>query len=152
MTAHSETRILPWSPEQMFDLVAAVDRYPEFLPWCLAARIRRREGEVFWADLVIGFKVFRETFTSRVATKRAEAIDVELAEGPFRHLVNRWRFHPHDEGGCRVEFHVEFEFRSRVLQAAIGALFDEATRRMISAFTKRAEALYGQSGVRQAAS
>jgi len=152
MTAHSETRILPWSPEQMFDLVAAVDRYPEFLPWCLASRIRRREGDVFWADLVIGFKVFRETFTSRVTTIRAETIDVELAEGPFRHLVNRWRFHPHGDGGCRIEFHVEFEFRSRVLQAAIGALFDEATRRMISAFTKRAEALYGPPGVRQVAS
>lgn len=145
MPAHTETRFLPYTPEQMFTLVAAVDRYPEFLPWCMGARIKRREETIFWADLIIGFKIFRETFTSKVMLHAPDRIDVELVEGPFKHLINRWAFAPDDEGGCRIDFYVDFEFRSRVLQAAIGPLFDEATRRMISAFTTRADALYGKS-------
>lgn len=146
MITYREEKLLPYTPAQMFDLVAAVERYPEFLPWCIAARIRRREGNVMWADMVIGFKVFRESFTSRVELARPEAIDVSYADGPFKRLVNHWRFLPEGQEGCRIQFHVEFEFRSRVLQAAIGALFHEATRRMIAAFEGRAARLYGAAG------
>ena len=145
MITHRETRLLPYSAEQMFDLVVAVDHYPEFLPWCIGARIRRQEETELWADLIIGFKMFRESFTSHVRIHRPRAVEVGFVEGPFKRLVNQWRFEPQAGGGCRVDFYVEFEFRSRVLQAAIGALFHEATRRMIAAFEARAKQLYGEA-------
>lgn len=127
----------------MFDLVADVGRYPEFLPWCSAARIRKRDGDVFWADLVIGFKVFRERFTSRVELFRPGRLDVGYTEGPFRHMHNQWLFRPEDDGGCTIEFDIDFEFRSAILQKAIGVLFHEAVRRMVNAFEARARELYG---------
>ncbi len=143
MFAHSEQRVLPYTPEQMFDLVADVERYPEFLPWCLAARIRRREDPVIVADLVIGFRMIRERFTSRVTLDRPGLrIDVAYTEGPFRFLRNQWIFH-RVEGGCRIQFHVEFEFRSAVLQKLMGVVFNEAVRRMVAAFEGRARQLYG---------
>lgn len=143
MPTHAEKRTLPYTPEEMFRLVAEVDRYPEFLPWCIGARIRKREGTVFWADLVIGFKMVRERFTSRVELSAPDRIDVSYAEGPFKYLNNHWIFEPTENGGTRVDFFVDFEFRNRVLQKIIGALFGEAVARMVSAFEKRAVELYG---------
>jgi coenzyme Q-binding protein COQ10 len=144
MPTHAEKRTVPYTPDQMFDLVADVERYPEFLPWCVATRIRRREGpDAFVADLVIGFKVFRERFTSLVGLVRPRRIDVVYREGPFRHLTNHWSFEPDDNGNCIIDFYIDFEFRSRTLQRLIGALFNQAVQRMVSAFEKRARALYG---------
>jgi coenzyme Q-binding protein COQ10 len=142
VTTHAEKRALPYTAEQMFDLVAAVERYPEFLPWCTAARIRSRENGLMIADMAIGFRMIRERFTSRVVLDRPQAIDVAYADGPFKHLTNRWRFLPMPEG-CEIDFFVDFEFRSKLLEKMIGLLFDEACRRMISAFEARAKALYG---------
>ena len=139
---------MPYSAAQMYGLVADVAAYPEFLPWCAAARIRSRRpfdgGEVLEADLVISFKLFRERFGSRV-TLRPDAyrIDVEYLDGPFRYLDNHWQFTPREDGGCEVDFFVDFEFRSQVLQAVIGMVFNEAMQRIVRAFESRAEALYG---------
>jgi coenzyme Q-binding protein COQ10 len=147
MKTHQETRILPYTPEQMFNLVADVTRYPEFLPWCMGARIREQTPDMLLADLMIGFKMVREKFTSRVWLHRAERrIDVEYINGPFRQLKNHWTFYddptagPH---GCRIEFFLEFEFSSLMLQKLIGVLFHEAVRRMVAAFEARAKRLYG---------
>ena len=150
MPTHVEKRFLPYTPEQLFDLVAAVDRYPEFLPWCLAARIRSREGNVMVADLVIGFKMIRERFTSRVVLDCPDRIDVAYTEGPLRYLNNHWVFERvppdagHPSGGTLIDFYVDFEFRSKVLQSLIGALFNEAVKRMVGAFETRAHQLYGE--------
>ena len=144
MPTHAEKRVLPYTPEQMFELVARIERYPEFLPWCVAARVRRREGKNVWADLIIGFKMFRERFTSKVTLDRAaHRIDVAYTEGPFRYLNNHWVFKPAPDGGTFIDFYVDFEFRSMVLQKIIGALFGEAVRRMVGAFEHRAQQLYG---------
>ncbi|MEO3431724.1 type II toxin-antitoxin system RatA family toxin [Inquilinus sp. CAU 1745] len=142
MPTHAEERILPYTPEQMFDLVADVERYPQFLPWCLASRIRKRTPDLIVADLVIGFRMVRERFTSQVNLDRPGTIDVKYIEGPLRHLNNHWKFYPHPDG-CKIDFFVDFEFRSKVLQTLIGALFNEAFRRMVTAFEARAKALYG---------
>lgn len=144
MPTHAEQRPLPHSAEQMFDLVAAIDRYPEFLPWCIGARINRREGNVVYADLIIGFKMFRERFSSKVTLdRRAMRIHVTYLQGPMRHLNNHWVFLQQPDGGCIVDFYVDFEFHSRILQKAIGPLFNEAVRRMVQAFETRAQQLYG---------
>ncbi len=139
---------MPYSAEQMFDLVADVDRYPEFLPWCRAARITRREGDVFWSDLVIGFKMVRERFSSKVTLARPDVIDVKYITGPMRHLSNHWRFTAQPDGGCLVDFYIDFEFRSALIQRLIGVLFNEAVRRMVGAFEIRARALYGSRAKR----
>ena len=151
MPTHAEQRVLPYSPEQLFDLVAAIERYPEFLPWCRAARITRREGDVVYADLIIGFKLFRDSFSSKVTLNRPDAIDVQYLKGPMRYLNNHWRFIAQPGGGlagdgCRLEFYVDFEFRSAIVQRLIGVLFNEAVRRMVSAFEARAKQLYGPHG------
>ncbi|MCC6919365.1 MAG: type II toxin-antitoxin system RatA family toxin [Alphaproteobacteria bacterium] len=149
MPTHAEKRLLPYTPEQLFDLVAQVERYPEFLPWCLASRIRKREGDLLVADLVIGFKMIRERFTSNVKLIRPGRIDVWYADGPFKHLNNHWQFHPAPPspelpgGGALIDFYVDFEFRSKLLQSVIGVLFNEATKRMVAAFEARARQLYG---------
>jgi coenzyme Q-binding protein COQ10 len=148
MPTHAEKRLLPYTTEQLFDLVAQIERYPEFLPWCLAARIRQRDEALVVADLVIGFKMIRERFTSRVILHRPGRIDVRYADGPFRHLENHWVFEaapPSAElpsGGTLIDFYVDFEFRSKLLQSLIGVLFHEATRRMVAAFEARARQLY----------
>jgi coenzyme Q-binding protein COQ10 len=148
MFTHSEQRVLPYRPEQMFDLVADVERYPEFLPWCLAARVRKREDATMVCDMVIGFRMIRERFASRVTLDRPGLrIDVAYTEGPFKFLRNKWIFHPGEGGaGCRIEFHVEFEFKSALLQKLMGVVFNEAVRRMVTAFEARAKALYGDPG------
>lgn len=142
MPTHAERRFLPYQPEQLYDLVAGVEHYPAFLPWCKAARITQRDGQVFYADLVIAFKVFRERFSSRVRLDPKKKIHVEYINGPFRYLNNHWEF-KEAEGGCIVDFYVDFEFRSRMLQRLIGLLFNEAVSRMVAAFETRAKQLYG---------
>ena len=144
MPTHAEKRKLPFTPEQMFDLVADVEKYPQFLPWCVATRIKSRQKDGVTADMVIGYKVFRERFTSVARFDRAAMrIDVEYKEGPFKYLNNHWLFEPDGKAGCAIDFYVDFEFRSQLLEKAITAVFNEAVRRMVSAFEKRAQALYG---------
>jgi len=144
MPTHAEKRVLPYTPEQLFDLVAQVDRYPEFLPWCLAARLKERGETVATWDLVIGFKMIRERFTSRVTLDRPHRVDVQYTHGPLRYLNNHWIFTPHPDGGTEVDFFVDFEFRSKLLQSLIGLLFNEAVGRMVGAFETRAKQLYGR--------
>ena len=147
MPSHHETRVLPYKAQQMYDLVADVGQYPEFLPWTAAARVRSTQevGEktIMLADLVISFKVFRERFGSRVVLwPNAEQIDTSYIDGPFRHLESSWKFKDID-GGCEVSFSVDFEFRNRLLQGAAGMFFNEAMQRIVRAFERRAEQIYG---------
>jgi len=148
MATHAETRILPYSSQQLYDLVADVERYPEFLPWVKAARIRGRQGNVFHADLIIGFKMIRERYTSRVTLTPGERVDVTYTKGPLKYLNNHWKFIPQGNGECLIDFYVDFEFRSRLLQRMIGMLFNEAVRRMVSSFEARARQLYGPGRAR----
>jgi coenzyme Q-binding protein COQ10 len=150
LPTHAEKRVLPYTPEQLFELVADVERYPEFLPWCLGVRLRDKTPEAITADLLIGFKMVRERFTSKVKLDRPNRIDVAYTDGPFRYLNNHWIFEPTDDGGCRIDFYVDFEFRSRMLQTLIGMLFNEAVRRMVAAFETRARDLYGAPPPRDA--
>lgn len=148
MPTHSETRPLPYSAQQMYDLVADVASYPKFLPWCAAARIRSRvpdgAAEVMEADLVISFKVFRERFGSRVVLRAdTHEIDTEYLDGPFRYMKSTWAFKDREEGGCDVTFFVDFEFKNAVLQGIIGVVFNEAMQRIVRAFERRAAELYG---------
>jgi coenzyme Q-binding protein COQ10 len=154
VTTHAEKKIVRYSPAQLFALVADVAKYPSFLPWCVAARIRSHVGNDLVADLTIGFGPFRESFTSRVKlippdATGACAIKVEYENGPFKYLHNRWTFTPHPEG-CLVDFFVDFEFRNFVLQKAIGAVFAEAVRVMVNAFLRRARTIYGPPAVETA--
>jgi len=147
MKVHTEQKILPFKPDQIFELVGDVAKYPEFLPWCTGARIREKQststGETMVADLMIGFKMVRERFTSRVTLDRPNLrIDVDYLEGPFKHLKNHWNFSVTPDGACQIEFHLEFEFTSVLLQKLIGVLFHEAVRRMVAAFEARAYQLY----------
>jgi len=146
MPTHSETKVLPYSAQQMYDLVADVGNYPQFLPWCAAARVRRTvPGEgcvVMEADLVISFKVFRERFGSRVTLwSDAYKIDTEYIDGPFKVMKSTWSFRD-VEGGCEVSFFVDFEFRNAILQSVIGLVFNDAMQRIVRAFERRAAVLY----------
>jgi coenzyme Q-binding protein COQ10 len=142
---HSERRVLPFTPRALFDLVADIERYPEFLPWCLAARIRSREGNIVIADLVIGHRLIRERFTSRVTLTPPESenaegrIDVEYIQGPMQHMSNRWIFHPVAPSSTEIDFYVDFAFRSKVLEKLMGLVFHEAVTRMVRAFETRAK-------------
>lgn len=142
MPTHAEKRTLPYTPDQLFDLVAAVDRYPEFLPWCKASRITHREGDVFYADLVIGYKMVQEKFTSRVTALRPDHIHVEYLSGPMKYLSNHWRFIDNGNGSTTIDFFVDFEFKNKVFQNLMGVFFNEAVKRMVQAFESRAESLY----------
>ncbi len=143
MPTHAEKKPLPFGPAEMFDLVADIERYPEFLPWCVGTRIRSRDGDLIVADMVIGYKMFRERFTSRVELSRPDRIDVTYSDGPFKYLNNHWIFIPQDDGTCIVDFYVDFEFKSKLLQKMIGVVFNEAVRIMVNAFEKRAHEVYG---------
>jgi coenzyme Q-binding protein COQ10 len=148
MPNHHEIKVLPWTAQQMYDLVADVPSYPKFLPWNTAARIRSRQptpdGEVLDAELVISFKVFREKFGSRVTLIPARhRIETEYLDGPFRHLQSTWAFRDLPGGRCEVDFHVDFEFRNAILRAVIGVVFNEAMQRIVRAFERRAAELYG---------
>jgi coenzyme Q-binding protein COQ10 len=144
MPRHSEIRNLPYAPEQMFVLVADVRRYQEFLPWVAATRIRSDSDTLMIADLVVGFKALKETFTSRVTKRRPHEITVEYVEGPLKYLKNDWKFEPDGKGGTNIHFCVDFAFKSRMFEALAGQMFDRALRRMIGAFEARAHELYGE--------
>ena len=148
VTRHAERKVVPFAPRQLFDLVADVPRYPEFLPWCTAARVRRRESATVEIDeLAIGFGPFHEKFVSRVVLTPDDPagprIDTPGIEGPFRSLSSRWTFRPHPQG-TTIDFSLEFEFRSVLLQHTVRVLFAEAVRRMVAAFEARAVQLYGK--------
>ncbi len=148
MPSHREYRHMPYTAQQILDLVADVGRYPEFLPWTAAARIRSRKpiegGEEIEADLVISFKVFREKFGSRVQLYPEDGrIDTTYLDGPFRYMISHWKVEDAEDGGCIVDFDVDFEFRNTVLQRLIGVVFDQAMRRIVGAFEARAKDLYG---------
>ena len=146
MPTASVERILPYSPEQMFNLVADVERYDEFLPWCNGARVWDRTEESMLADLLIHFKGFQGKYTSRVLLDREDnEISVELVHGPFKHLYNGWKFTRHPDG-VRVEFDIDFMLKSKVLQAMLGFVFEEAFKKMLDAFEERAKELYGKQG------
>ncbi len=145
MPRHSETKHLPYTPEQLFELVADVGRYDEFLPWVVAVRVTSSSETETVADLVVGFNAFKERFTSRVTKQRPTHICVDYIEGPLKYLKNEWRFEAAADGGTDVRFSVYFAFRSRIFEALAGQMFDRALRRMTDAFEKRAAALYGIS-------
>jgi coenzyme Q-binding protein COQ10 len=146
MPRHSETRHLPYTPEQMFQLVADVGRYGEFLPWVSATRVRSNSDTEMVADMIVGFKGLRETFTSKVAKERPGHIRVDYLDGPLKYLNNDWTFRPDGQGGTLVDFCVDFAFKNRVFELLAGQVFDRALRKMIGAFEERAAALYGPSG------
>lgn len=148
MPAHSEIRHSPYSPRELFDLVADVERYPEFLPWCRAARVTERKPDYFIGELIISFSHLTERYTSKVTPRapqdgREGSIEVELVNGPFKHLFNHWRFVPMADGGTEIHFAVDFEFKSKLLNSLIGGLFARASEKMGAAFLTRADALYG---------
>ncbi len=132
---------MPYSAEQMFDLVADVKAYQEFLPWVIAMRVRKDTPEETLADMIVGFKGLRETFTSRVRKDRPHSINVEYVEGPLKYLHNDWRFRP-DGDGCLVDFSVDFAFKNRMFEMLAGQVFTMALRKMIGAFEERARVLY----------
>ena len=144
MPTHAEKRILPYPPEKLYNLVSDVEKYPDFLPWCIALRVHRREVKTINADMIIGFKVFREKFSTRITLNPQSRIDVEYLDGPFKYLNNHWIFKPIENGACEIDFYVDFEFKSLILQKAIGAVFNEAVRKMINAFEARAHIIYGR--------
>jgi len=145
MVGIRETRRLPYNAEQMFDLVADVGRYNEFLPWVIATRVKSNSETEMVADMVVGFKAIRERFTSRVTKDRPREIDVHYIDGPLSDLDNVWTFHPIDENACEIDFAVDFQFKNRVFQAIAGQYFDRAFRKMVAAFEERAHELYGNN-------
>jgi len=145
MASHSETQVSPFSARQMFDLVLDVEKYPEFLPWCVALRVRKRaEGEMF-ADMAVGFKVLRENYTSHVTWEDMPDdsfhVHVKDTGGLFKFLETDWAFSPRD-GGCRIDFHIDFEFNSALLEKVMGAVFTDAAHKMMQSFMDRAEDVY----------
>ena len=151
MPQYETTRTVAHASDRMFALVADVERYPEFLPMCEALTVRsRRERDgvtLLVADMTVGYKALRETFTSQVVLKPADSrIDVKYIDGPFKYLTNRWRFEEAAGGGTRIEFFIDYEFKSRILGAVMGAMFDRAFRMFAEAFEKRADAIYGAVG------
>lgn len=144
MPTHSETRFSPYSPEQLYALVIDIEKYPEFLPWCKAARIVERKPDHFIGELVISFNHMTESYQSKVmGSPEAHRIEVELVSGPFKRLSNHWHFEK-VKGGTNIHFAVEFEFRSRLLETLIGGVFMRALEKMDAAFVARADALYGK--------
>lgn len=139
-----ETRRLPFSCEQMFDLVADVGRYAEFLPWVIATRVRSDSDTEMVADMLVGFKAIREKFTSRVAKSRPGRLEVFYVDGPLKDLDNNWTFRPMPDGGCELDFAVDFTFKNAVFEALAGQYFDRAFRKMVEAFEQRANQLYGR--------
>ena len=144
MPTHSEKRFLPYPAERLYDLVSDVEDYPNFLPWCVGLRVNSRTGNEIRADMIVGFKMLREKFTSKVTLTPKTRIDVEYLDGPFRYLQNRWEF-VDKEGGCEIDFFIDFEFRSRILRKVMEPLFHEAVRRMVRAFEERAAERFGKA-------
>ncbi len=142
----AETRHLRWSPEQMFDLVADVKRYGEFLPWVVGTRVRSDDGAEMVADMLVGFSALREKFTSKVHKHRPGTITVEYLDGPMKSLSNTWRFASDGQGGCLIEFECDFAFRNALFEKLAGQYLDRAFRKMVGAFEARAARLYGADG------
>ncbi|MBE5072866.1 type II toxin-antitoxin system RatA family toxin [Erythrobacteraceae bacterium E2-1 Yellow Sea] len=140
-----EVKQLPYSAQQMFDLVADVGRYQEFLPWVVATRVRSDSEHEMVADMVVGFKALREKFTSKVHKDRPNLIEVHYVDGPLRDLDNRWHFRPLDNGHCEIDFSVEFTFKNAMFEKLAGQYFDRAFRKMMAAFEARADELYGSN-------
>ena len=153
MPTHAERRNLPHTPQQLFDLVLDINRYPEFLPWCIASRITKKEEDIIYADLIIGYKMVREKFGSKVTfsppddqisvQKQPGIIRVEYLDGPMKYLSNKWEFIAEEDGSCTIDFYVDFEFKNIFLQKMMGLFFHEAVRRMVQSFELRAQKLYG---------
>ena len=143
MPRHQEVRNLPYTPHEMFDLVADVDSYADFLPWVIATRVKSKTDSELVADMIVGFRMVRETFTSRVQLDRPNSLHVDYLDGPLKYLKNDWRFEPDGRGGTDVHFCVDFEFRQKMFERLAGAFFHEAFRRMVAAFEKRAAEVYG---------
>lgn len=142
MPSVRELRQLPYTPEQMFDLVADVGSYRKFLPWVIATRVRSDNGSEMVADMVVGFKSLRESFTSRVTKERPNEIRVHYLDGPLSDLDNLWLFRPYGLESCEIEFFVDFTFRNAMFERIAGQYFDRAFRMMVAAFEKRAAELY----------
>ena len=152
MPKFEATRRVAHTPEQMFALVADIETYPQFLPLCEALTVRSRKERdgrtILVADMSIGYKAIRETFTTQVLLKPDEnSIDVKYIDGPFKYLSNIWRFEPADGGGCNVRFFIDYEFKSRILGALMGTMFDRAFRMFSEAFEKRADIIYGTTPI-----
>ncbi len=138
-----EDRIFPYTAQQMYALVADVEEYPKFLPWCIGSRLYDQTENDFYADLIIGFKVFRERFTSHVILSENN-IEIDYIKGPLSHLHNLWQFKDIEEGGSSLHFEVDFEFKNKIFQKLVGSLFTEAVHRMVMSFEIRAQELYGK--------
>lgn len=142
MPTHAEKKTLPYSPEQMFELVLDIERYPEFLPWCLSCDIIQENEEEIFANLVIGYKLFREWIKCRVSFQHPHSIRVEYINGPLKYLSNTWDFMEAPNNGCVVDFYVDFEFKNPLFQKMMGVFFNEIVKRMVKAFEDRAKDLY----------
>jgi coenzyme Q-binding protein COQ10 len=138
-----EVRTLPYSAEQMFDLVADVAHYGEFLPWVMATRVRSDGDSEMIADMLVGFNALREKFTSRVEKQRPERLKVHYIDGPLQDLDNVWQFRPLASDRCEIDFHVEFRFRNALFEKLAGQYIEKAFRKMVAAFEARAAELYG---------
>ena len=144
MPRHAERRVSAYTPEQLFDLVVDVERYPEFLPWCIGAAIRVRHEDGFEADLAIGFRLLRASYRSRITCQRPSSVDVTLVQGPFRYLTNQWLFRKVGHAQTEIAFEVDFEFRSSTFSRAMTPLFGLAVQRMVHEFEQRAKRLYAR--------
>ncbi len=145
MLQHIEEKTLPYTQKQMFDLVADVDQYKDFAPWCMASRINKwEEKNIFYADLVVGYNMFRERFSSKVVLEPHQRLTIEYLSGPLKHLKNEWSFIANKDGTCTIHFNVEFEFKNILLQALATRFFNKVVKRMVSSFEKRACDLYGK--------
>ena len=152
MTTYAEKRNLPYTPEQLFNLVADVERYSEFLPWCLKKQnnVQKMKKTAFFAQTwLLGIKMLRERFVSKVTLEKPGHVHVEYISGPMKYLSNHWRFIRNEDGSSTIDFFVEFEFKSKVLQHLMGVFFNEIVQKMVSAFEERARSLYGVSGLDQ---
>ena len=145
MPTHAEEKHSPFTAQQMYNLVADVEKYPEFLPWCMATRIKSHEDNVMIADMVIGFKLIREKYTSEITLIPNKQVNINYKNGPFKYLNSHWKFIEDENGGCLIDFFIDFEFKSALLQKLMGAVFNEAVHLMMSAFEKRAKELYTAS-------
>ncbi|MBI1214623.1 MAG: type II toxin-antitoxin system RatA family toxin [Alphaproteobacteria bacterium] len=143
MPTHQEKRIVPYSPEQLFGLVMDIEKYPEFLPWCIGARVNERKDNNVSAEVIVGYKVLREKFVSRVHFEPNKEIEVEYLKGPMRHLHNKWVFRALRGGQCEVDFYVDFSLNTKLLEKLVDQFFQRALVKMINAFEARALALYG---------
>ena len=144
MFTHQETREMPYSADQMFDLVADVKQYPAFLPWCLASRVTTLDAETLMADLVVGYQFYKETFTSKVILTPKTGVEVQYQQGPFQVLNNRWTFTAIDEKCCTIDFLVDFQFKNPLFERVLTDFFEKATKRMVQAFEERAHLLYNR--------